>query len=297
MNRLLEQEKLIFGDVDSLSIVDLSDGDSNSAFQVNERYLLKQFLNSTQLKKEVAGIYLFSLLAEVDVPMLISQGESYFVSEFITGSVPASRLLETKAISMEQVSSVVAKFVAKTYWKYRVADREKLKLFPSMSWEERLVGIIKGFKEYKPVILRFVSERQYNYMLKRIVSIDKDRSFTKNLTLTHRDLHTDNILVSLNVGVPNFYVIDFEHCMEGPVELEFQNSLLWNDSKSLDIKGVIRNLSLLYNVPYSEQAEKTLSIVYLIEQINLALAKQDEMKVKLLFEKYRTAWVGEGGED
>jgi hypothetical protein len=81
--------------------------------------------------------------------------------------------------------------------------------------------------------------------------------------------------------------------MEGPIELELQNSLLWNDAWSLPVDLIRKELTANHSVPYSLQMEKQLLAVYVLDQINLALSQDDIEKVKKLIQLYT---LRKGGE-
>lgn len=268
------------------SIVDLTDGDSNIVLQVENKYLYKEFFSTDQFRRDVAGVHLFGLLTGEKTPLLVFQGENFYVSEFIQNSTTCYQKVVSGNVDMTQVSSVIAGFVGKTFRNFKYFDKSKVDLYPYLRWNYRINFILNKFCSNEPELVKSLTKEQYEQILKTVWHVANDKTFNENQTLLHRDIHLDNILVKDEDGYFKFYVIDFEHCMEGPIELEFQNSLLWKDEKSLDVENVVDTLIHVQNVPYSKEKEKILKSVYFADQLNLAIEGGFNDKIALLKKKF-----------
>ena len=267
-------------------IVDLSDGDSNKVFQVNNKYIYKEFFSKAQLSYETTGCLIFNMLSSYGVPMLLDKGDDYLVMEFVR-SDSCFNLHREGRVSREEVGQKVTMFMAEVYWNYRFFNREKIKLFPHMSWEDRLYRILSHAKKNFIELSNILTSEQMKLVRQTQSDLEILIVPIKSLTFLHRDLHLDNVLVrDHGVGRDRNYFIDFEHCMEGPIEFELQNSIFWNDAWSLPVDSIRRSLQYDHDISYSLELEQRLLGLYYIDQLNLALDKHDVLKVIQLAEVF-----------
>jgi serine/threonine protein kinase len=275
-----DTERLV-NDYNPSTITNLTDGDSNIVYQIDDKYLYKKFIFPSQLKREVSGMYFFNMLANQDVPLIIDQGEDYFVSEYISGSVSAYNALNNGYINTTQVDVKVASIVARSFWSYKFFDKAKMQLYPYLKWEDKINDIYQKFTRNKSIFSNLEVFNKVCSDIKKIMS----RDYSKQLTITHRDIHLDNILVEKSGGVGRTHLIDFEHCMEAPIEFEFQNSVFWRDEKSLNVDSIAHILRSSYRVPYPNEIENELTSLYFADQVNLAIDMNYPGKIDLLINK------------
>lgn len=286
MNSVVDTIRLL-DDEPVREVVDLSTG-AHKVLRVNGQYLVKVSANHQALEREAVGLYLFGRLS-CAVPHLITQGDSFLVAECLVDCCPAFEALEKGLVTTDQISTFVAGVMAKIYWKYQRRDNN-VRLFPFLSWEKRIEYLIAGTEKSRTAIVRSFGSEQWKYLLASLRRMSEDKSISRHLTLLHRDIHLENILVSMASGYPRMMLIDMEHCMEGPVELELQNALFWHDDKSVDVAAICGRLTGEFRVPYRSDIEKQMVSVYLADQLLLAIAQQDDEKLATLCRLAR-AWV------
>ena len=122
-------------------------------------------------------------------------------------------MLNSCQISVNEVNVKITAFVSRAYWEYKYFDRSKIKLFPNVSWLAKLNQITDDFETNVKKITKLGDGVMASKILGKLESARNDTAIndTKNLTVTHRDLHLDNILIGRDKGYNKFYVIDFEH--------------------------------------------------------------------------------------
>jgi len=271
-----------------VGIFDLSDGDSNCVLNLDNKYLYKRFVTKERMHTEIAGMLLFNLLIKQDMPLLIKSGNDAFISEFMPNSRSAYDLINSGQLSVNEINVKIAAFVSRAYWEYKYFDRSKIKLFTNVSWLAKINQIIEDFENSVAKITKLGDGVIASKILGKLESARNDTAIndTKNLTVTHRDLHLDNILIGRDKGYNKFYVIDFEHTIEAPLEMEFQNSLFWNDEKSLQVENIVKIMRDEYRVNYSKEREEKLSVLYIADQVNMAITLGDNNKVSFILNKY-----------
>ena len=259
-------------------IVDLTTGQHGVA-RVNDRYLVKKCASRDALEREVVGLYLFGRLSNA-VPHLVTQGADFVVTECLPQAMTASVAIERGIVDKAQVEAFIATFLAKVYWKYQ-RRVDNLALFPLLSWTHRLRLLGQRVLEYKPLLENYVGARVVAALIEGVKNALLATTAAP-LTFLHRDIHLDNVLVSLSQGYPRMMLIDVEHCQEGPLELEVQNALFWDDEKSLEVAALRRLLRDTFCIPYSLDREKELMAVYVVDQLCLASEVGNEEKLVML---------------
>lgn len=267
--------------------VDLTDGDSNEVYAVDNKYIVKKYFSQKQLQQETSGYLLFNALTSFGVPMVLDKGNDYLVLEFVNADSCFKLFHTIRTLTMQQAAQKAALFIAEVYWNYRFIAKDKIKLFRGISWEERSVEILTKSLNNLSVIKGLLTSDQLKLVKDAQTEMKTLEVTGKSLSLLHRDLHLDNILVKKDVfGRNGNYVIDFEHCMEGPIELEMQNSIFWNDDWSISSDMIREELIRKHDIPYSLEQEGRLLCVYFLDQLNIALEKRDTGKVQLLVNTY-----------
>ncbi|MCO6432802.1 phosphotransferase [Nitrosomonas nitrosa] len=268
-------------------VVDLTDGDSNRVVAIDQRYIYKQYFSQKQLRQETAGYLLFNSLTSFGVPMVLDKGNDYLILEFIDAKACFALHHRQRILSKNQIAQKAALFIAEVYWNYRFFDKNRTRLFIGVAWDERTADILAKSIRYADQVAKIIQADKLPLIRAAqevVAAVDTDE---RSLTLLHRDLHLDNILVKNDcVGRNSNYVIDFEHCMEGPIELEMQNSIFWNDDWSIPIEAVRDELTKKHDVPYSLSRERDMLSVYFLDQLNLAMEKNDEEKAQVLVNLY-----------
>ncbi len=259
-------------------IQDLTTG-YHTVAQVNDRYLVKQSRDLAAIEREAVGLYLFGRLSRA-VPHLITRGADFLVSESLPQASTASQAIACGLISQSQVEAFVATFMAKIYWKYQQRS-DNLTFFPFISWSSRTTAIAARLDQSFNLLKATVDHNVLRKLAKQ-VAIFATQSTHCKLTLLHRDIHLDNILVSTTNGYPRMMLIDVEHCMEGPIELELQNALFWQDDKSLNTQAIQTLLVNQFRIPYSRQQEAALLSLYIADQLTAAAEKSDRNKLAQL---------------
>lgn len=254
---------------------------------LDEKYLVKNFLSNEKRIRESIGMNIFNLTSGKS-PLMIGYYENTAFSEFLGKYQPTNKLIDVNVLSPVQIDSIVADFVGNAYWSYKFKHKDKLDNFSEYKWAHRINKIYSEFINNKQ-LENYLGQKLYIKISKNLAKVLKDKSLNDNLTILHRDLHLGNILCQENSSSKeyNFKIIDFEHFMEGPLELEFQNSLFWNDKMSLNVKNIIEILSLYYRVPYRKDVERDMLFVYFAEQLNIATEMNDQKKITYLTEKFK----------
>jgi hypothetical protein len=238
--------------------------------------ITKTFENASKLNREISGTMIFGMLSGENVPQLMSWGSDFCVTKQVHQAKSCYELGGTFSCK-NKVNGFVADFVSSVFLQYQKGIN--LPLF--MQWEFNLNKITEEFLINQEIVAGFLGKESIKKLLFGLSKV-RQTKFQNSLTIVHGDLHLDNILISSIAGQEKIYVIDFEHCMEAPLEMEFQNSLFWNDDKSLEVKKITETLSDKYGIKYSKPQEALLMCVYVANQFNLAVGENDTEKLKLL---------------
>lgn len=269
-------------------VVKLSEEGRNTIYLVDRRFIYKMYCSPDQLVQEKIGYHTFKLVSPSVIPLIIDQGENYLVCQYIR-SQSAYDAFRSNLITRKRISQNAASFIAEVYWRYQRFDRGQLDFFPWISWEKRLNRMVKTFQQNEPKLQRLIGLTKVHLINQQLGKVLPSFHFLNTRTFLHRDLHLDNILLkNPNSQRAQIYFIDFEHCLEGPIEFELQNSIFWHDEKSLDVSTVQHELVDRYQIPYSHQLERGLRVLYYIDQLNLAIKAGAENKIKKLVQKYHS---------
>ncbi|NTV31290.1 phosphotransferase [candidate division WWE3 bacterium] len=281
----------VLGDPTNRKIVNLTDGDSNQVYRVNGRYIYKEYFSSEQLNYETTGCLVFNLLSSYGIPMLLDKGPNYLVTEYID-STSCLMLYRQGQLSKTEIGRKASTFLSEVYWNYRYFNRSKVALFQNIAWKDRFIAILNYTQAHYQdwnIHLDAGDLRQIGDILTRLSCIYIP---PQSLTFLHRDLHLDNVLIQeKKSGRDSNFFIDFEHCMEGPIEFELQNSIFWDDEWSLPVNFVRDELIKVHDIPYSIELEKQLLGLYYVDQLNLAYSKLDYTKMNILADRFRSFYA------
>jgi hypothetical protein len=218
---------------------------------------------------EVQALSMLSQIIPENVPRVLGSWENLCVFESVKGQ-NGSECGDNKLIT-EAVTDIIIG-IYKGY--------EPLSESSPSSWNNSTKKLINEFELESNVLERMGYKNLKKSITDRLAVIVNEASDSKKLTLVHRDLHLGNVILKDNTCV----LLDFEHAMEAPIELEFQNSLFWNDDMSLDVvlaKSILRSKGIYY----SDELEKLLMAYYIADQFVIALKEQNFAKADLIGKK------------
>ncbi len=98
-----------------------------------------------------------------------------------------------------------------------------------------------------------------------------------DLTLIHGDLNLANIIQSED----QLMLIDFEHVVEAPIELELAPAAFWKDQVALPLAPFRKALQSVGLSLSSEHLKQSLAL-YFVNQLRLAKQSNDQKKIKQL---------------
>lgn len=280
-SRSIKQKIRLFGN-QPVEIKPLEGADSNFVFQVDNNYVYKWFPLKGQMYREIAGIFLFGSLSNFAAPLLIDKGDQFILSEFLSGSNTAFALLNENELTIEDIENMVTEFVADVFMNYQRNLASRMNLYPFLSFRGRLVVVTEELCSNTQ--LRQVVGSELADQLILSLNLLQKLIDPKRNSLLHRDLHLENLLVSKNGGL---VVIDFEHCMDGPLELEFANSLFWHDNKSLAVDNIARQLRSK-GITFDMSLAIQLVDFYFADQLVLALEREEFLKLDTLNNQYKS---------
>ena len=246
----------------------------NNVELINNK-ICKTISDKNSLNKEIVGTLLFGFIDAESVPQLVEWGGGYCVTGNIKSAKTCYELLGS-GIDTKEVNSFVAEFIAKIFEKYNLG----INIPTFMKWEYFVENTLSEFSFNMNVLTPYIGDQRYKNILNNLVKIKATKM--KNMTIIHGDLHLDNILISGEGVTKKIFVIDFEHCVEAPLEMEFQNSLFWNDSKSLNVEDVVQKLKSKFGIMYSKKVEAMLANMYIANQLNKAVKNGDIEKLQKL---------------
>jgi len=249
---------------------------ANTVLNFFNALIVKRYLSLEASWRERQGIK--EWLEFVDNKKLLPKSYFFFknigIFEYVGGK-NIEKARDKKRIISDLVSIYINFLEKYSYWLR--ADNSFLR-----NWERYLERIYKIYCLY---LKKIIKENFPSSVLFEIEETLREVSEMEWCVFPkiplHRDLHWGNLLVSKN----QVEIMDFEHFLVGPLEYEFCNSLFWNDRWSLDFK-MIRKEFEKKGVYLNFYLAVKLTVVYFIEQLDIAFKNKDTNKVKLLFLKF-----------
>lgn len=248
--------------------------------------VIKEYQSKDGALREYLSLSLLRNLNITNVPRILGSSKGLTVLENITGSIAAydyiQKYPDCKTIVMEQIALYISKVVA------NYNSKKNNILVPKfMQFDYLLENLVKDFSYYKEPIIKTFSKTFYS-KINADLKLLSNSSNVGTVSLIHSDLHLSNLLIKqkkctqgdLNLG--NMYVIDYEAACLGPIELEFQNSLFWNDAKSLDVALIVKALKKTYGIKYNKSLELLLGSYYVGSQVVCAFKNTDNQKIELI---------------
>jgi len=216
-------------------------------FDKEKLVVIKVFSSLNILRRELCGAKSFSLL--VRVPQM----------EVLDTKVLKISLLEGflgYQVSEEDLNLVIASFLLK---------KKPLKRSSKFSITEEIKKLQKDFQDDLEIILK----------LRKILQEIQNRE----LFPVHGDLQKQNIII----GNSNLGLIDFEHFILAPKELEVCNSLFFNDGNCLDIPGILKKIPEGF---FDKKAINLMLEFFAIKQISFGMSKfEAEKRLKMAQKK------------
>lgn len=240
----------------------------NEITTVCKTFVYKRYSLPEKFYNEIESLRMLSELTPNKVPNVISTTNNLCVMETVVG-------LNGNAVSDKNfVSTETIKIVLDIYKSYKPKCSTD-----NNSWKQKLIQIKEDLKNNEQTLRKFGSTKITKKLLSDLEILINYNNY-KTITYVHGDLHLGNIILN-DSGV---CLIDFEHSMEAPIELELQNSIFWNDEMSLDVE-ICRSLIVKARIEYSAELEILLMSFYISKQLLLALKEQDFLKLNLLINK------------
>lgn len=222
-------------------------------FDQNQSVLIKIFPTSQAVEREICGAKTFSQF--VEVPQIERLDNKVAKLSFIPGFLGYQ-------VSEACLNSLIAKFL------FQVKAVNKPSRFSIREEIDSLISFFEG-------------DQQTVGELQKIAGVIKDLEFVP----IHGDLQKQNILI--NEG--NLGLIDFEHFILAPRELELCNSLFFNDGNCLNIKEIVALL------PQNFFDKKILELIlrfFKFKQIFLGIdCLEAESKFKLALNKVESLFT------
>jgi len=236
----------------------------------------KCFESQDVMQRELTGLKMFNMLLPEFTPALIEVGTTYFLEEYATSYGVSVEGTNIVAASKTYVEDCLAKELALVYQRAYNRAPELYKM-----WTASLYKIEKDFRLSCYFLSEIGGNRIYAKVCKDLQQLRNEVCKPQNITFLHRDLHTGNVVIN-DYGIK---LIDFEHAMAGPFELEFQNAIFWKDSKSLDYRKIICSVVQKTGLSYNFELEKLLGSFYTADQLTQASKLNDLKKISLLLSK------------
>lgn len=255
----------------------------NKITDLGNGYLLKEYISVEKCQAEyIAAALVGECLAyakgpvnnpancHIVVPKIIRIGERTNLIQKFEGFVEAYELINSadSPRGAQDISTLVniavAHYLRCTYIGY--TDLFSVLENPGLnSFEMHLVRLQDEISKKHDVVQSKVGTDKSEQIQKAILkSLSRQSWSNRNTTILHRDLHLSNILVKPDLS--EVAIIDFEHSLLGPLEYELQNSVVFNDCKSLDVFEIS---GLLFNcgVGVDPDVVSLQSWVFLWEQL------------------------------
>ena len=237
----------------------------NKLTVVLDKLIYKRYGTTDSCTKEYYAWKQFNELVPENTATLVLKKEDLCVYEYLEQ--------ENRKVTKQNASLFAAQVITNIYNCYDPFVYKKGDL-----WKLAVKNLIEEFNKTKPQLDNRVN-KEFTTMLQNNLKIIEDSEFT-TISFLHRDIHKGNIIYEN--GHP--YLIDHEHAMEGPIELELQNSLFWNDRMSLNTK-LVKKYLISSGIKYSEKNEQLLRNFYVADQLVLAIKDNKLTKVDKLVRK------------
>lgn len=216
-------------------------------FDKSQSVVIKVFPNSRLLERELCGAK--NLKKAALVPQIEKLDRKVAKISLLQGFLGYQ-------INEIELNVLVAQFLK------RVAVQSKIIEFSIMEEIVRLEDFFQG-------------DQQSLLKLKIIKQQVKEQA----LVPIHGDLQKQNIII--NEG--KLGLIDFEHFVFAPKELEICNSLFYNDGNCLNVPGVLKNFPSSF---FNRDILKLMLMFYRLKQVSLGLGQNlAEKKFKLALAK------------
>lgn len=180
---------------------------------------------------------------------------------------------DNKPKSKKDLSTFVGKMMVEIAKKYNHTEYIKGEL-----WNNSLKETRTKLSSNNNFFAETRNNKLYKILQRNLIKISKTKFDV--VTFVHRDIHKGNLISQGG----NYFLIDHEHAMEGPIELELQNSIFWNDKMSLNVK-VVKKAILNSGMSYSDKNERLLLSYYIADQINIALGNNKPKKALKIMKK------------
>ena len=237
--------------------------------QIQGDLVIKSFFSPEKMAGEIFGLTMGNLIGGNCPELLGSRGGNLLIKK-LSNKITAFEATQTNLISLNEINDFISLFCNQSLFAFRNFDVSILQ----NSFNVKIKNLIRNFMFNKLIIVENTSQEYFNNLIKGLNSLLEIKF--ENFCLVHRDIQLKNILVDTNDK--SISLIDFEHSIIGPIELEFQNSIFWNDVYSVDSKFINSNI-----VGFNKKFEKMLSPFFICEQILEAINLNDVSKLKLIF--------------
>lgn len=208
-------------------------------FDKNQSIIIKVFPSSRLLEREICGAKSFSSL--VKVPKMKRLDKRVVKISFLPGFLGYQ-------INENDLNLLMAKFLLKVK---PTKQRQNFSIFEEI---DSLINVFRGEE-------------------KIIKKLGRIKQQIKGVALypVHGDLQKQNIVIMDD----SLGLIDFEHFMFAPKELELCNSLFFSDGNCLDIPGIIKLLPRKF---FDQDLLRLMLRFYTFRQISLGLDQAEAEK-------------------
>jgi thiamine kinase-like enzyme len=237
----------------------------NKLTVVLDKLIYKRYGSVDSCMREYTAWKQFNELVPENTPSLVVKKNDLCVYEFLGSG--------GNKVGKHEASIFAAQVISNVYNCYDPFAYKKGEM-----WDLAINRLIQEFSYLKKLFTDLNFVEFYNTTLDNLEIIRKTNF--DNISFLHRDIHKGNIIYKN--GHP--YLIDHEHAMEGPIELELQNSLFWNDRMSLNTKLVKKHLKSS-GIRYSDEKEQLLRSYYIADQIYMAAKDNKLSKVQKIIRK------------
>lgn len=216
-------------------------------FDKEKSVVIKVFSSFKVMEREACGVQNFSSL--VVVPKVEKIGPKVLKISLLEGFLGYQ-------IPEEDLSLIIAQFLL----------RKKPLENPSFFTITEEIKKLQAVFQDQPEILNQLGDIQ------KLIK-------NKKLFPVHGDLHKQNIIIKDG----NLSLIDFEHFIFSPKELEVCNSLFFNDGNCLDILGICQNIPEGF---FDKKIMMAMLNFFAIKQIGFGMSKLEaEKRLKLAQDK------------